>query len=163
MRAAVSVPDAQPRELVWGSFNALDYVPRMHSAAYPVLLHLLANQEPGGRCVCTHEELSEALGINRTLITRGMQHLGFASLIFRIKQGVYRLNPMIAGFRTPAEQLVAIKEMPREDRLDVPDFEERYQRRIREHDEEKKRRARGRKAPVTDLTARRHSLKAVED
>ncbi len=91
--------------------------------------------------------------MNRTLITRGMQHLGFANMVFRRKAGIYQLNPMISGFRTYEQQRDAIAAMAPEDRFDFPDCEERYLLRVAEHEAAKK--SRTRRSQVADLTERR--------
>jgi hypothetical protein len=101
----------------------------------------LGYQEPGGRCVITHEQLAERTGQSRPSVTIGMQHLMCARLVSRIGNGVYQLNPMLAGFRTPVEQMRAVEAMPEEDRLDVQDFEERFEQRRAEYEANKRRRS----------------------
>ncbi|MFJ4903725.1 hypothetical protein [Streptomyces sp. NPDC088727] len=53
-------------EYVWTANNALVFTPRgMPPSAYPVLIHLLGRQEPGGRLLVTHGTLATQLGITR--------------------------------------------------------------------------------------------------
>ncbi|MGW0801347.1 helix-turn-helix domain-containing protein, partial [Streptomyces sp. NPDC002692] len=122
----IAVEQAAP-EYVWSANNALVFTPRgLPPAAYPVLLHLLGRQEPGGRCLLTHDTISKEIGITRTKVTRALQHLGFARMVWKEGNGAYRLSPLIAGFRMPVEQLQAIDAMDDDDRFDHPEFQERY-------------------------------------
>jgi hypothetical protein len=155
------VEDDAPRELVWGSMNAFAYIPTVPGPALRVLMYLVGSQEPGGRIVITQEKIAEDLAIHRSLAGTALQHLRFANVVTKPGNGVYQLNAMIAGYRTPVEALQAIGVMPDEDRLDHEDFEERYQRALHAHEAEKKRRAR-RKAPVTSLDTKRASLRPIE-
>lgn len=69
-------------EYVWTANNALVFAPRgMPLTAYPVLLHLLGRQEPGGRCLVTHGTLAAEIGITRPKVTRALQHLRFARMV----------------------------------------------------------------------------------
>ncbi|MEU1932682.1 hypothetical protein ABZ516_35875 [Streptomyces sp. NPDC019826] len=155
-----TVAEYEPaHEYVWSANNSLAYTPRgMPPAAYPLLVHLLGRQEPGGRCLFTHDALAAEVEINRTQVTRGLQHLSFARMVLKEGNGVYRLNPMVAGFRTPTEQLQAIAAMDDDERIDHPDFQERYEKRLAQYEKEKEERALLRKRPVEppiDLAARR--------
>ncbi|MBT2408788.1 MULTISPECIES: hypothetical protein [unclassified Streptomyces] len=129
-------------EYVWTANNALVFAPRgMPPASYQVLLHLLGRQEPGGRCLVTHGTLAAEIGLTRSKVTRGLQHLGFARMVWKEGNGAYRLSPLIAGFRTPAEQLQAIGAMDDDDRFDHPGFQERYEAQIEAYEEEKQAKA----------------------
>ncbi|MGW4815178.1 hypothetical protein ACWEPB_26535 [Kitasatospora cineracea] len=138
------------RRPLWGSFNGLAYVPRLPPTGYTLLLHLLTEQEPGGLVVATHEELGEGLAMDRVLISRAMQHLVAARLVTVLRRGRYQLHPSIAAFSTPKEQQQAIRALPIEMRLDEGDFEEEYERRLLQHQEEKARKAEQRK--VTSIS-----------
>ncbi|MEU9943154.1 helix-turn-helix domain-containing protein [Streptomyces lavendulae] len=146
-------------EYVWTANNALAFTPRgMSPAAYPVLLHLLGRQEPGGRCVATQDVIAQHVGLSRSKVTRGLQHLGFALMVWKEGNGLYRLSPLIAGFRTPAEQLAAIGAMDDDDRFDHPDFQERYERRVAQYEKERQEKAARRQRPAEppiDLASRR--------
>ncbi|MER7764524.1 MarR family transcriptional regulator [Streptomyces sp. NPDC097619] len=146
-------------EYVWTANNALVFTPRgMPPAAYPVLLHLLGRQEPGGRCLVTQGAIAAEIGITRSKVTRALQHLAFAGMVWKEGNGAYRLSPLIAGFRTPVEQLRAIEAMDDESRFDHADFQERYEAQIAQYELEKQQKAAQRKAvePI-DLAARRRS------
>lgn len=87
-----------------------------------------------------------------------LQHLGFAQMVWKEGNGVYRLSPLISGFRTPADQLAAIGTMDDDDRFDHPDFQERYERRVAQHEKERQEKAARRQRPAEppiDLASRR--------
>ncbi|MFB7763514.1 hypothetical protein [Streptomyces xiamenensis] len=152
-------PADQPAEMIWGSLNALAYVPStLPGPAMRVLMHLMAIQEPGGRIVITQNELAQEFNVNRSLITIAIQHLQFARLLRTQRRGVYQLNPMVAGYRTPVESLAAIKNMPEDERLDSGDFEERYMQSVHAHNAAKEQKRRS-GAKVTDI--RRPRLRSV--
>ncbi|MFE9250716.1 hypothetical protein [Streptomyces sp. NPDC007088] len=154
--------DVAPAELTWGSFNVFAYTPSMPGIAYRVRDHLLGDQKPGGLCQTTEVEIAEALKVHRSQAGRGLLHLGLARMVFRKTKGLYQLNPMISGFRTPAEQKAAIDGMAEEDWLDVEDYQERYDRALARHEEEVRLRTLERKhgkvptaSGVADLSAAR--------
>ncbi|WP_374778661.1 replication/maintenance protein RepL (plasmid) [Streptomyces sp. NBC_01310] len=155
---------AQPAEErapeLWASLSTFAFVPSVPGPALRVMLFLLGIQEPGGRLVITQESIAEALGMKRSAVGLALQHLQFARIVWKERQGVYQLNPQVAGFPTPAEADEAIRHMNEADYLDVEDFEDRYQTAVQRHQEELKRKAVERKAPPkppTDLAAHRRS------
>ncbi|WP_331720400.1 hypothetical protein [Streptomyces sp. NBC_00209] len=149
------------RNVLWGSFNGLAYVPRLPPTAYALLLHMMTEQEPGGLVAATHEELAAGLAMERGMISRAMPHLVAARLVTVIRRGRFRLHPMIAAFHDPREQQRAIKATPDDMRLDLGDFEDAYERRFQLHLDEKARKAEARaKGNVTPMT-RQSRLKAV--
>ncbi|WP_330335634.1 helix-turn-helix domain-containing protein (plasmid) [Streptomyces sp. NBC_00536] len=143
--------------LLWGSFNVFAYLPNVPGPALRLLVHLMGTQEAGGRIVQTQQVIADYLGVDRALVSRGLKHLELARLVVKEGQGIYRLNPMVAAFHTPAEAQTAFNAMKPEDYLDVPDFEERYQAAVADDELARKRKAAERKktAPVGDLTAHR--------
>ncbi|MFD4977018.1 hypothetical protein [Streptomyces sp. NPDC058424] len=144
MRTAASVT-AEPPELTYGTFNGFAYMPAMPGIAYRVLFRLLGTQEPGGRCLVTEEELAEALDVHRSMAGRGLQALILAKLVFRQAKGVYLLNPMISGARSVPEHLEAIGTLEPEDRLDVDDYQERYDAAVAQAEQEKREKRLGRR------------------
>ncbi|MGW3929612.1 hypothetical protein ACWECC_16125 [Streptomyces microflavus] len=143
---------------LWTSPSAFAYVPSVPGPALRVMLFLLGVQEPGGRIVITQEDIASALGMKRSAVGLSLQHLQFARIVWKERQGVYQLNPQVAGFTTPAEAGEAIRQMKEAFYLDVEDFEERYQAAVEEHQEALKRKAAVRKVPTmppTDLAAHR--------
>ncbi|MFI8265368.1 hypothetical protein [Streptomyces sp. NPDC085665] len=134
----------EPPELTYGTFNGFAYMPAMPGIAYRVLFHLVGTQEPGGRCLVTEDELAEEFGVHRSLIGRGLQALILAKLVFRQAKGVYQLNPMISGGRTVTEHLDGIGGLDAEDRLDVDDFQDRYDTAVEQAELEKQEKRQGR-------------------
>ncbi|MER5482567.1 hypothetical protein ABT024_05035 [Streptomyces sp. NPDC002812] len=151
--------EEQPQQLLWGSFNVFRYMPNVGGPAMRVLTYLLGTQEVGGRIVQTQQAVAEQLVMDRALCNKAFRTLELARMVRRESLGVYRLNPMLSGFRTPVEQMNAIHDMPVEDYLDVPNFQERFEDAVAADIEERKRKASTRKhrASVTDLTAARRS------
>ncbi|MFB7031423.1 MULTISPECIES: hypothetical protein [unclassified Streptomyces] len=162
MITATSV-SPEPPELTYGSLNGFAYLPAMPGIAYRVLTKVVGIQEPGGRCIITENELAEMLNVHRSLVGRGFQCLGYARLVFRQAKGVYRLNPMISGYRTVADQLAAINEMDPEDRLDIDDYQERYDQAVAEAEEERRRRAAARKKSQGTAPTESAETDSVED
>lgn len=144
MRTAASA-NPEPPELTYGTFNGFAYMPAMPGIAYRVLFRLLGTQEPGGRCLVTEEELAEALDVHRSMVGRGLQALILAKLVFRQAKGIYFLNPMISGARSVTEHLEAIGTLDPSDRLDVDDYQERYEASVAQAEREKKEKRLGRK------------------
>ncbi|MCX2927396.1 hypothetical protein [Streptomyces sp. NEAU-W12] len=143
MRTAASA-NPEPPELTYGTFNGFAYMPAMPGIAYRVLFRLLGTQEPGGRCLVTEEELAEALDVHRSMVGRGLQALILAKLVFRQAKGIYFLNPMISGARSVTEHLEAIGSLDPADRLDVDDYQERYEDSVAQAEREKKEKRLGR-------------------
>ncbi|WP_217139882.1 hypothetical protein [Streptomyces sp. AC627_RSS907] len=143
MRTAASA-NPEPPELTYGTFNGFAYMPAMPGIAYRVLFRLLGIQEPGGRCLVTEEELAEALDVHRSMVGRGLQALILAKLVFRQTKGVYLLNPMISGARSVTEHLEAIGALDPADRLDVDDYQERYEAAVAQAEREKREKRLGR-------------------
>ncbi|MFY1675566.1 hypothetical protein [Streptomyces sp. WMMC905] len=144
MRTAASV-NPEPPELTYGTFNGFAYMSAMPGIAYRVLFRLLGTQEPGGRCLVTEDELADALEVHRSLVGRGLQALIHARLVFRQTKGVYLLNPMISGGRSVTEHLEAIGTLDPDDRLDVDDYQERYDTAVEQAKLEKEAKRLGRK------------------
>ncbi|MEV8335593.1 hypothetical protein [Streptomyces niveus] len=167
MRAEAPIPEEEPAELTWGSFNIFLYTPSMPGIAYRVRDHLMGVQKVGGLCVTTEEQIAEALHVHRGWAGRGLLHLGLARMVSRKTKGVYQLNAMLSGFRTPADHKAAIDSMPEEDWLDVEDFQARYDTALARHEEEVRLRSLERKhgkTPVSpgvaDLSAARRRVRS---
>ncbi|MFB7739344.1 hypothetical protein ACFC08_34305 [Streptomyces sp. NPDC056112] len=171
MRTAASA-NPEPPELTYGTFNGFAYMPAMPGIAYRVLFRLLGTQEAGGRCLVTEEELAEALDVHRSMVGRGLQALILAKLVFRQSKGVYLLNPMISGARSVTEHLEAIGTLDPTDRLDVDEYQERYDAAVVQAEREKKEKRLGRRStpghskpakPANEGTAEVLNLSAVRD
>ncbi|WSM72953.1 hypothetical protein OIE80_32515 [Streptomyces cellulosae] len=94
----------------------------------------------------TEEELAEALDVHRSMVGRGLQALILAKLVFRQAKGIYLLNPMISGARSVTEHLEAIGSLDPADRLDVDDYQERYDASVAQAEQEKKEKRLGRRS-----------------
>lgn len=152
MRTAASV-NPEPQELTYGTFNGFAYMPAMPGIAYRVLFRLLGTQEPGGRCLVTEDDLADALDVHRSMVGRGLQALIHARLVSRQTKGVYLLNPMISGARSVTEHLEAIGTLDPDDRLDVDDYQQRYDGAVEQAELEKKAKRLERKKPATTAVA----------
>jgi hypothetical protein len=165
MRNAAAV-NPEPAELTYGTYNGFAYMPAMPGIAYRVLFELLGTQEPGGRCLVTEEDLAERLKVHRSMAGRGLQALQHARLVSRQTKGVYQLNPMISGGRSVTEHLEAIATLAVEDRLDVDDYQERYDAAVAEAEREKKAKRLGRTkavaASAADTASARQSADVLE-
>jgi DNA-binding IclR family transcriptional regulator len=151
-------PAEEHAPALWTSPNAFAFVPSVPGPALRVMLFVLGVQEPGGRIVITQKDIASALGMNRSAVGAGLQHLQFARIVWKEQQGVYKLNPQVAGFVTPADAAEAIRQMDPAFDLMVDDFEERYQAAVADHQEDVKRKAEKRKTSAmvpTDLAAHR--------
>lgn len=78
---------------------------------------------------------------------RGLQALILAKLVFRPAKGIYLLNPMISGARSVTEYLEAIGALDPADRLDVDDYQERYEASVAQAEQEKKAKRLGPRSP----------------
>jgi hypothetical protein len=162
MRTAASV-NPEPPELMYGTFNGFAYMPAMPGIAYRVLFRLLGTQEPGGRCLVTEDDLADALEVHRSLVGRGLQALIHARLVFRQTKGVYLLNPMISGGRSITEHLEAIGSLDLDDRLDVDDYQERYDRAVAQAKLEKEAKRLGRKTASSGSAAEKTTTAETGD
>ncbi|MER5638098.1 MarR family transcriptional regulator [Kitasatospora sp. NPDC002227] len=102
--------------------------------AYRVLLMLQEHQEPGGQIVIAQEQLGKLLGVSRSSVTSALAALDIAYLVHMKSYGVYQLNSMIAGYRTPGEAWDAIEAMPDAMRLDDDDFVKEYRERVKQEE-----------------------------
>ncbi|EHN80250.1 hypothetical protein ACIP29_36400 [Streptomyces coelicoflavus] len=143
MRTAASA-NPEPPELTYGTFNGFAYMPAMPGIAYRVLFRLIGTQEPGGRCLVTEEELAKVLEVHRSMVGRGLQALILSRLVYRQAKGIYVLNPMISGARSVPEHLEAIGSLDPADRLDVDDYQQRYDAAVARAEQEKREKRLGR-------------------
>ena len=128
----------------------------MPATAYRALLKMRALSEHGGRIEIEQSSLAQQLGISRPAVTAALRTLDLAQLVKKERNGVYRINAMLAGYATPADALEAVRAMPDEERLTDPDFVSRYHRAVdayRDQLAEKRRKREHQK--------RRETLKAV--
>ncbi|MCX4524060.1 helix-turn-helix domain-containing protein [Streptomyces anulatus] len=153
--------------LKWSATNAdglladLDLPP----AAYRALLKIRAQSESGGRIAMDQGTLGKLLGLSRPSVNAALRELELAKLVKKVRNGVYQINPMLAGYDCPEDALDAVKAMPRADRLDSKTYVSDYHRAVAAYQdqlaEQRKKRADAAAAKKAAATRRRGSLHAV--
>jgi hypothetical protein len=73
-------------------------------------------------------QIAALLGLSRPSVTSGLRERILARLVTKQRNGVYRINAMLASYETPADARAAIDAMDLADRLDDPHFVARYQK-----------------------------------
>ncbi|MFJ5926431.1 MarR family transcriptional regulator [Kitasatospora sp. NPDC092948] len=116
------------------NFNGLIAELNLPVQAYRVLMMLQEHQDPGGQIVIAQERLGKLLGVSRSSVTSALAALDTAFLVHMKSYGVYQLNPMIAGYRTPGDAWDAIEAMADEMRLDDDDFVKLYRERVKKEE-----------------------------
>lgn len=155
---AQPVEEQTPAPERWSTPHALAFVPSVPGPSLRVLLFLLGVQEPGGRIVITQKGIADALGLARSVVGEGLQHLQFARMVTQQQRGVYVLHPQIAAFHTPAEHDQAVMQLDPDEYLTVDDFDDRYRQTVEAHQADLQRRKTAERRdvrPPTDLDARR--------
>ncbi|GAA1323564.1 hypothetical protein GCM10009647_058510 [Streptomyces sanglieri] len=66
--------------------------------AYRVLFALRSRSEPGGRVEMGQSQIAALLGLSRPSVTSGLRELILARLVTKQRNGVYRINAMLAGY-----------------------------------------------------------------
>ncbi|MFF0059573.1 MarR family transcriptional regulator [Streptomyces microflavus] len=153
--------------LQWSATNAdglladLDLPP----AAYRALLKMRGASEAGGRIAMDQGTLGELLGLSRPSANAALRELELAKLVKKIRNGVYQINPMLAGYDSPEEAVAAVKAMPRADRLDSKTYVTDYNRAVAAYQdqlaEQRKKRAAAATAKKATAAKRRGTLHAV--
>ncbi|MER6641059.1 helix-turn-helix domain-containing protein [Streptomyces microflavus] len=153
--------------LQWSATNAdglladLDLPP----AAYRALLKMRGASEAGGRIAMDQGTLGELLGLSRPSANAALRELELAKLVKKIRNGVYQINPMLAGYDSPEEAVAAVKAMPRADRLDSKTYVTDYHRAVAAYQdqlaEQRKKRAAAATAKKATAAKRRGTLHAV--
>ncbi|MEU3774315.1 MarR family transcriptional regulator [Streptomyces sp. NPDC032472] len=125
-------------------------------AAYRALLKLRAMSEPGGRIYVDQATIGHLLGLSRPSVNAAMRTLELAKLVKKVRNGLYQVNPMLAGYNAPEDAVAAVRDMPTEDRLDAPDFVPNYQRAVADYEDQL-----ARKRRLKEDQKRRQVFKAV--
>ncbi|MFG2844287.1 MarR family transcriptional regulator [Kitasatospora sp. NPDC048296] len=137
----------------------------MGPAAYRILLKLRAHSEAGGRIDMDQAGIAQLVGIARTTVIAGMRDLLLARLLTRVRNGNYKLNAMIAGYRSPEDAVAAVAVMPAEERLTHPDFVKNYREAAAQYQdqlaEQRKKRAKAAAAKKAAAERSRRRLHAV--
>ncbi|BAG16902.1 MULTISPECIES: hypothetical protein [Streptomyces] len=113
--------------------------------------------------------LGKLLGLSRPSVNAALRELELelelAKLVRKVRNGVYQINPMLAGYDCPEDALDAVKAMPRADRLDSKTYVSDYHRAVAAYQdqlaEQRKKRAAAAAAKKAAATRRRGSLHAV--
>lgn len=153
--------------LKWAATNAdslladLDLPP----AAYRALLKLRGRSEAGGRISIDQAALGELLGLSRPSVNAALRELELAKLVKKVRNGVYQINPMLAGYACPEDAEAAVKAMPKADRLDNRNYVASYHKAVAAYQdqlaEQRKKRAALAAAKKAAADKRRGSLHAV--
>lgn len=101
-----------------GLLSDLDLPP----AACRTLLKLRAHSEAGERITIDQAAIGELLKLSRPSVNAPLRNLEPAKLVTKVRNGVYQINPMLAGYNSPEDAVAAVNDMPKNDRLDVPGF-----------------------------------------
>ncbi|MEU8936267.1 MarR family transcriptional regulator [Streptomyces sp. NPDC048409] len=131
------------------------------ATAYRALLKMRSLSEAGGRIEIDQADLAQRLDISRPAVTAALRHLDLAQLVKKQRNGVYQLNPMLAGYLSLADCTAAVADMEPAERLNAPDFVERYHEAVKMYQDQlaQKRQARDQQKKV--VAARRGALHAV--
>lgn len=104
--------------------------------AYRVLFALRSRSEPGGRVEMGQSQIAALLGLSRPSVTSGLRELILARLVTKQRNGVYRINAMLAYYESPVAAQRAIDDMDIDDRLDQPDFVAQYHKAVEKYREQ---------------------------
>ncbi|MEU2287898.1 MarR family transcriptional regulator [Streptomyces sp. NPDC013178] len=144
-----------------GLLSDLDLPP----ASYRALLKLRALSEPGGRITIDQGSIGELLALSRPSVNAALRTLELAKLVKKVRNGVYQINPMLAGYNSPQDAVAAVSAMPEGDRLDAPGFVDSYHRAVAAYQDQlaqqRKKRAAQAAAKKAAAAKRRGSLHAV--
>lgn len=109
--------------------------------------------------------LGELLGLSRPSANAALRELELAKLVKKVRNGVYQINPMLAGYDSPEDALDAVRAMPKADRLDSKTYVTDYHQAVAAYQdqlaEQRKKRATAAAAKKTTAAKRRGTLHAV--
>ncbi|MDX2623647.1 MarR family transcriptional regulator [Streptomyces sp. WI03-5b] len=126
------------RELLFAPVNAEGVLAALDlpQTAYRVLFALRSRSESGGRVEMGQNQIAALLGLSRPSVTSGLRELILARLVKKQRNGVYRINEMLAGYATQAEAQRAIEDMDVADRMNDPEFVARYHQAVEDYREQ---------------------------
>ncbi|MGW4809964.1 MarR family transcriptional regulator [Kitasatospora sp. NPDC004272] len=134
-------------------------------AAYRALFKLRSLSESGGRIAIDQASVGELLGLSRPSANAALRTLELAKLVKKVRNGVYQINAMLAGYNALEDAVAAVTAMPQEDRLDTPDFVASYHRAVANYQDQlaqqRKKRDAQATAKKTAAAKRRGTLHAV--
>ncbi|MFD0068816.1 MarR family transcriptional regulator [Streptomyces sp. NPDC059944] len=131
------------------------------ATSYRALLKLRALSEAGGRIEIDQADLAQRLDISRPAVTAALRHLDLAQLVKKTRNGVYQLNAMLAGYLTPADCAAALADMDPAERLNAPDFVERYHEAVKMYQDQLAQKRQAREQQKKAVAVRRGALHAV--
>ena len=153
--------------LKWSATNAdslladLDLPP----ASYRALLKLRGRSESGGRIAMDQATLGKLLGLSRPSVNAALRSLELAKLVKKVRNGVYQINPMLAGYDSPEDAEAAVRAMPNDERLDSKGYVASYHKAVAAYQdqlaEQRRKRATLAAAKKAAAAKRRGSLHAV--
>ncbi|KWT63897.1 regulator [Streptomyces albus subsp. albus] len=114
-----------------GVVAALD----LPGTAYRVLCVLRSRSEAGGRVEMGQNQIAALLRLSRPSVTSALRELILARLVTKQRNGIYRINAMLAGYESFSDAQRAIDEMDIADRLDEPTFVARYHQAVEDYRE----------------------------
>ncbi|MGW0752553.1 MarR family transcriptional regulator [Streptomyces sp. NPDC002587] len=144
-----------------GLLSDLDLPP----AAYRVLLKLRSLSEPGGRILIDQATVGGLLELSRPSVNAALRSLELAKLVRKVRNGVYQINPMLAGYNSFEDAVAAVNEMAAEERLDARGYVDSYHQAVAAYQdqlaEQRKKRAAQAVAKKAAESKRRRTLHAV--
>lgn len=94
-----------------------------------------------------------------------LRSLELAKLVRKVRNGVYQINPMLAGYNSFEDAVAAVNEMAPEERLDARGYVASYHQAVAEYQdqlaEQRKKRAAQAAAKKAAESKRRRTLHAV--
>lgn len=82
-------------------------------AAYRALLKLRAMSEAGGRIHTDQATIGQELGLSRPSVNAALRTLELAKLVKKVRNGLYQINPMLAGYHSPRTPSPRCRRCPR--------------------------------------------------
>lgn len=130
-------------------------------AAYRALLKLRSMSEPGGLIAIDQASIGALLGLSRSSANAALRTLELARLVTKVRNGVYQINAMLAGYNSAQDAVAAVNDMPPADRLDAPGFVANYHRAVALYQDQLAEQRKKRAAQKTADAKRRSALHAV--
>ncbi|WTF97852.1 MarR family transcriptional regulator [Streptomyces sp. NBC_01590] len=109
--------------------------------------------------------LGKLLGLSRPSVNAALRNLELAKLVKKVRNGIYQINPMLAGYTTPEDAEATIKVIPTAARLDNKNYVASYHKAVAAYQDQfaKQRKKRAALAAAKKAAADKHrgSLHAV--
>ncbi|MBZ2410824.1 MULTISPECIES: MarR family transcriptional regulator [Streptomyces] len=153
--------------LKWAATNADSLLADLDLpvAAYRALLKLRGKAKAGGQIEMDQGSLGTLLDLSRPSVNAALRRLELARLVKKVRNGVYQINPMLAGYEHPEDAEAAVRAMDRADRLDDKRYFERYYEALAAYEDQlaaqRKKKADAAAAKKAAASRRRGALHAV--